>query len=610
MAGFKDLIRLIVDGELVNAGVSNRAVRELDSNVRYVKEIVETALMGQTLFSRFRTVDPTVNVGHAVFYNGLTQQFERAQAAVVTDPLTGTLIMAPSGYPWGIVSRKLSANKADILLQGVASIDMSNAIDGTPAAGMYFLSGVEPGKLVQQQPPVSVPVCLIAGPGETTGTTEVYVHTNLRDMLDNHKHYRFDLVTSPSGDTTPPSTGARHAISNADNTVEGWLPADDAIFEGKAPQGAVFGYNISVSAMANLWPPIPVDGSYLEWNRGEESFLLGMGVPLGRDDLVIINNDGIWWMSDCYGDVPWPTLLDTTSPVSLSASYNECPRDLHMKMIIWFTKPVFQNNTTCVLSLTPRTGSGLFVKCAGTETDARTGHLEIGLDLGLTMGRRDLPGYHAFKNLNATTKQFELGPVVEGLKAGTDNVTIVPVVGEGVTDDDGFVYGKAVVNVTDSLSGLEMGVETVRLAGAYEAFVHEVIGLGMDPQKTSTFYGRIPIREYPDLPTGTKMKFRFWVLFRETGASPADLLSVSYRRIPLPIATLTPVALPTTDTDLTMDTEIEDVNEDEYVLMETEAFDVAAGDTVMFSVTRSDADGYPGEIDILRKVGILVIPEA
>lgn len=617
MAGFQELIRLIVDGELVNASVSNRAPQALDGNIRYLKEILEASLLGQTLFARFRTVDPQVNEGQLVFYNPITQQFEQALASVMVEPLTGAMVTTISTYVWGIVTRKLAADKADVLLQGVAEIDLSHSVSGDVQSGMYFLSGSQPGYMVAQQPPVSVPVCLVAGLGKKPGTHEVYVNPDLRDLLQGHKHYRVELQCRPCGTVTETRdgkllnwftnlrTGGRHVLSNVDTNVEGWLPASDPSFNGKAPPGACFGYNLAASRLGNLWPPIPIQGAYLEWNKGEHISLLGMGVPQGDNELVVINTDGIWWMSNCFDDVPWSGDFE---PLSLSESLGEpvCPRVPHMRMTIWFTSPTFGTSQACVLSLTPRPNSGLVTYCAGTNEPANVGNLDIDLDLQLLMGATDLPGYRAFKQLNGKT--FDSGPVVEALKAGTSNVTITGVAGKSLRDPDGFNYGKLVINVQDELNGLEMPVETVRLAGAYEAFPNNTIGLAFDSGKVSTIYGRLGVRAWPTLPAGTTLKLRFWVLAREAGAIPAGLFTATYRRIPQPTATLLPQDLPILDTDLAINCEVDSVAQDQYVLMETDTFPVAEGDTVMFSLTRSAVDDYTGELDVLRKCGVLVVP--
>jgi hypothetical protein len=94
---------------------------------------------------------------------------------------------------------------------------------------------------------------------------QIMVNPQMRDFLEDHIHYSVDLVALPAGDHTSPGPDGLHVITNADSTLEGWLPADDPVFDGKAPTGAKFGYNLSAQTeLDQLWPPIPSDAALLE----------------------------------------------------------------------------------------------------------------------------------------------------------------------------------------------------------------------------------------------------------------------------------------------------------------------------------------------------------
>jgi hypothetical protein len=45
----------------------------------------------------------------------------------------------------------------------------------------------------------------------------------------------------------------------------------------------------------------------------------GVELPMGLGGLVYIDINGIWWMSDCYNDVPW-AYQSLGSSSSLSAA--------------------------------------------------------------------------------------------------------------------------------------------------------------------------------------------------------------------------------------------------------------------------------------------------
>ena len=140
---------------------------------------------------------------------------------------------------WGIVATKQNATLADILLFGYANIDIKEAIsgelnpDGSVPAATWYLSGVSAGILTKQIPPVTIPVC------KTNNSGGVFVNPKFIDFLEDHRHYVFELVMAPAGDVTPPAVGGTHVITNPNSDLPGWLPADDAIFDGMAPAGEI-----------------------------------------------------------------------------------------------------------------------------------------------------------------------------------------------------------------------------------------------------------------------------------------------------------------------------------------------------------------------------------
>lgn len=602
----RNLIRHISDGEPVSAAITNRAPIALENNLRRLQEIIDAAGVGRAIIDRDVAVNPALTVGTPVYYNRTSARYEAARAIVTVDPYTGAIYPAEQARVWGLVLRKIQADVADILVQGVAELNLSSVVTGDLAGRLLYLSGTSAGMLAVQQPPVSIPVALVGGRGSAENTWRVLVRTDLRDLLESHKHYRVDLRTLPAGDVIPPVYGGTHTIINPDPTLEGWLPANHAIFGGKAPAGAKFGYNITAAPWASLWPPIPVETCYVEWDFQETPTSYAAAVPVGIGRYVTINADGIWWLRDAFGEVPWPTDLDTLSQFSYSVSY-DIDYDILPTIRLWFTRPVFTSEKASVLSLVAAENSGLRLTCQGSTTTASTGHLQIDLDLNLDSGVSNLGGFSVVKRLNGNKLDF--GPVVEGIKAGTANVLVTGVPGQSVTDAQGYTAGKMTISVTDALAGAELPVETVHLAGAYDVFPFGVIGLAFDAGKTATIYIRLTAPTYPELPAGTKLKLRLLVLCRAAGSIPANVFTGTYRRIPRPSNLLTPVNLPTTDTALTFSTVVTSVAANQYVTMESSEFVVATGDIVMASITRNATDGYAGELDIIRKCGVLVAAE-
>lgn len=602
--------QLIQDGEPVRGGVANRAPLQLDANIRQLLALFEAAMLGETVFARGQTVETDAQVGMPVYYNGATQQFERAVGGAELDESLGALRMTTASQVWGVVYAKTNATKADILLFGTADLDLSAAVDATIELGaLYYLSNSSPGKLITTRQPVGVAVLQVSQEGATPGTHKVFVNTKFYDLLEAHRHYRFVLQAVPAGDHAPPSVGNRHVITNPDPDVEGWLPADHAAFNGLAPPGAAFGYNIAQSSLAQLWPPVPIQSVHLEWSKGEDKDLLGMGVPLGSDQLCVIDRHGIWWMSDCYGDVPWPTSFNGAESISDSASVIECPRLLFPQLVLWFSRPVFANTATWVSSLRAAENSGLSITCLDTGEPATTGHLLLDLVLSLIQQDASLAGYQVVKELTDDGK-LRRGPVVESLKPATANVQIT---GDLYDSATGRYYGNLLISVDQDIDGRELAVDTVRLEGVEEEYYKDVIGLGFPADRLAEFRGRVNIPAGLALSAGTQIKLRFWFLNRSSSNVPADLFSVSYRRIALPGAAGTPVALPTAANEVALGdypgSAVTISAIDQYFYLETDPFEIAAGDVVLFTLQRDGAaDALNSDLHLIRQKAVYVIP--
>lgn len=600
---FEAFLRAIKATDPVSAGSVNRPMRTLDQNVKYIWDVLQAASIGSTVYAHRQTVEAEVQKGMAVYLNSTTQRFERALAVASVNNATGVVETAPSAQAWGIVATKHSSTLADILLYGIDDVDISAATVATPAAGLYYLSGAAPGRLTTQKPPISVAVL------RRTTDGKVFVMPQFVDFLDRHTHYQFDLVCRPAGDHAPVTDDSLHVITDADSSLPGWLPADDAIFAGKAPPGAVFGYNLSQHPALNaVWPPIPLGNAALEWNKALTTDVGFTGVPLGTGGLAVVNADGIWWMSNCAGDVPWPRDYDSTSSASYSDSVGaECPRVVEMALKLYFAKVNFATADSVVLSLRSR-DARIKVTCFGNPAkEQSTGHLELSLNLNLTVAD-DQDGYLALKEFNPETGQFKRGPIVEGVYKTQSNVNVVGTVSKvhEISGTPRTVHKGLVLITVDPADTKELDVQTVRLDGAEEAYVGDppVMYIEFPEGDETGFRGKIHVPNDLAVPT-PELRLRFVLLGRAAGTLPS--LTVTGRILSRPPDGLdTPVALPD-DVDefaIAMDT-VAAVGANEYVEAESEVFSIAAGDTVYFNVTRAASDGYGGAVGIIRQTGLV-----
>lgn len=601
--GFNFLTRFVKDGEPVSAGVTNRAPQTIDANVRYLWDLIQAAQIGSTVYAWQQTLEAAAEQGMAVYFNPTTKRFERGLALVQAN-VSGVLETALSAQVWGIVANKTDTTLGDILLFGWAEVDISAAVDAPVTAGTYYLSGVNAGVLTKQKPPVSVAVLRADGNGK------VFVQPQFIDFLDRHTHYRFDLTCRPAGDTEPLPPGGHHVITHPDVSKKGWLPANHSSFQGLAPIGAKFGYNFLADAsLKNAWPPLPISSATLEWDKAVPPHVGFAGVPEG---LCILDRNGIWWMSDCEGDVPWPELFRISDSIANSQSISEsdsqgiCLRDMQMALRLWFTKVNFATDVTLVRSLTPG-DKRIKIHCLGTDTDATAGDLVIDLDLNFLVQPNKSRGYVVLKGFDPVTETFPQGDVMEGVYAISNNITLSGIhipLDPALPNGKQLYVGPVGLEVTTQPT-MEADVQLVRLSGVKEEFYQDTMYLGFTTGEAQSYRAKIQVPADLTLPS-PQLALRLVILGRAAGVLPS--LTVTARRIPRPVNGLvTPANLPTSGDEfsVTITTTATLPSSNQYVEAVSSPFAVEPGDIVLYTVSRTASDGYNAEVGILEQVGIL-----
>ncbi len=591
--GFKQIIELLRAGEPVAAGTTNRPIRDIQQNAEYLWELIKAAAIGSTIYARQVTLAPSVLEGQPVFYNDATQRFEAAYAAVSTDLANGRISPAASAQVWGIVATKTNSTLGDILLSGYDTIDITNALTGASlAAGMYFL-GLAPGTLTKTRPGVPIPVLRADGNGK------VFLSPQWDDPIFRYVPFKFRLAPIPAGTHTDPGDGGTHVITSPNVHVRGWLPADHASFEDRAPSGAKFGYNLLAHPeLKAVWPPLPPESATLFWE--------GVLTESGIGGFVQFTRYGIWWMSDCYGDVPWPATLSTefeaVSESTFSESINACPFPYEMRLTLFFSQVSFMSETTVVTSLVTE-DSRIKIFCEGKDdVPARLGPLQIALDLSFLSDDVDPGGYLVFKSFDAETQKFHRGPAVVGMWTPNANVNLTgtTTVQRTINDIVRTVHVGDVSVDFDTSFNRELPVQLVRLDGATEEFFEDVMFLGFPAEEETRLRGRIHIPESLDLST-PKLRLRLRLFGRAAGNLPQ--LTVTGRRIP---AASTPTSLPTTDSTITIDTTETLSGANQYVDVLSDPITIAAGDDFLFFIQREADDAYVNQVGIIRMAGIIV----
>lgn len=620
-------LRHVVSGEPVASEAVNRTDRALAERDEYLKQRLDTAALGQAIFDLSARIAPDVEEGMPVFWNATDQRYEKALAAVESDENLGTLVIQASADCLGLCYKKNSATTADIVTKGLVQLPgLSNAVDGSVEAGRYYLSSEEAGKLVKQRPPVTVSICYVLGPKDNCSDSPwVLVSPQVRDFLEDHIHYRFELVSRPAGvhDPLEAASNEFHEITEPDAELQGWLPADHEIFNDKAPAGAKFGYNLSQHpGLAAVWPPMPLQAVAMLRDKGIND-VGATELPIGSGGLVVCDANGIWWMTDCYDQVPWPTDLDTTG-VSESSSESiseeidtDCPHVERMRVIVVFLRMVFGNDRSVVTSLKPAEGSPITVtNCDGLP--GTTGDLQLGIDLDMTIVPPLVDGSLVFKELGESL-QFKQGRVIEGVVV-TDESNPITVIGSHTRpvdpeDEAAGTIHQGLISITfnDELVEREISPQITRLNDAVERVYKDILYLGFPIGQVSSIRSRFVVPS-TGLATPLVMKIRTQLFGRGSQVVPTLLpeMTMTYRIIPrpatpddtkpeiligatFPVADTAPVGFYDAEVAVLPDTPIE---------VESDTFAINAGDTVLVTLQR-DVDAYAGEVGLLRMVGVI-----
>lgn len=599
MTSFLEQIQHVVNGEPVDASATSRPTQQLENNLRNLRDLIELSLLGQALVAHSLAIDPTLSVGQVVYWNAEHARCEAALASTVFDQTLETLVGTPQSQVLGVVYTKTGTTTAEIVLTGWIKLDITNALNGAALVpGRYYLSGNTPGTLVLGRPSLSVPVLYATGDGN------VLIFPQWREWAEDHEHFRVQMYCNPAGDHTPPVPGHRHTITNADASIPGWLPAHHASFHGHAPPNAAFGYNLAAHPELNrLWPPFPPEAATIIWDKGVDD-TGGTEVPAGHNGLVIIDRYGIWWLSDCYADVPWPAdfSFDDGHPsesISASLSEVECPRALEMLMTIYFNRVLYDASRTMVTSLRAAPHSILSVYGCDGEP-ASTGDLIVDADLALAIDQTDAAGHLVLKSI--TNNKFQQGPVVEGLIATSDNL-LISSTAQKTVDGDTVHQGIISIGIASDPIDRELAPIVTRLADTKERYQGGIAYIGFPAGMQASVLQSFNVPP-AGIAAGSKIELRLTMLGTAVGTLPTP--TVTYRKIPR--GTGTPQTLPSSDTALTVPSMPSIPVSSKYVEIVLPQFAITAGDTVQIVITRGAGDGYSGEVGILRTAAVLIAP--
>lgn len=566
---WETLINAITAGEDVSAAVANRPTGQLARRTQYLFDRLQALSAGEALFAHDVSLEEAAVVGDVVYYDEVTATYKRAIAALDYNSAAGYWTISESSYVVGMVYEKTGNTTGHLLTSGfLRDFTLASAIPGDhTVAGAYYLSMTQAGKLTLSQPAVGVFV-LYNRDGES-----FHFGPTPRDVLEDHIHYRYDLFAQPAGDHNCidiADAGTVHRVVNADSSLPGWLPADDAIFNGTAPEGAKFGYNIAQhDDLQKVWPPLPVDSVYIERNSR------GVRVNTAECPVVIVDTNGIWWMSDCWGSAPWPPEYpDCVADSSSSSSSSEacaCETAMEympghaqnldeMSLRLWFVKMVAKTDQTVVTTLDPAAATEpiLVLDCDGEPASA--GALVLSFDWSKLTKQYPVTGFGVVKDLVGGV--IQRGPAITGLKPGI-KAQIVGIGTEGADwslDPETNIYrGELQVGLEALSEESEGGIELAALNSIRKDYdsTQERMTLHFPAGFESSIRGRvaIPRVNFTDGATPDELLLYLWFWFvsrQPTGAIPE--LVATYRRYPRPASSAPFTTLPDAGDEADIDT--------------------------------------------------------
>ena len=582
MTKYAHFIRKVADGEPVNAATANRSAEDLDARTSNLKETLEAYQAGQALTDQDAPLTSDTFIGAVVYWSAADDAYAPALATYAVSE-GGVVVPNVTARALGIVLAKTSTTVGTVCFIGrIQNINITAAIMGVPAAGVYFLSSTEAGKITATQPPLAIPVV------ELDTVTNFWVNSTAIHNAHEHQHYSFELVPWPAGITDEPAEGVGYTFTETWSTELGWMPANLTNFPDGFPAGAAYGYNIEADEeLADVWPPVPVENARL--------YVEG---AIARPAQVVIDDDGIWWMTDCPDSVPW---LSGSSEACGSSSIG-CPPDwcdIHLELafthILGITADAFVTSIEGVAPIEIVSCASLAAAVRGRLRAQMTDYTIISFASGGVMPASAL--------VDLTRTQRTNGPLVSGVR-GTGRVTVVGS-GAPVTGPSSQIFqtGGLTITVANADDAREGGTDIVALDNVGEATYNGNMYYRMIDGMDASIRGRVRV-PLNFLPTNPRLTLSFWIMGVGVGVLPA--LTLDYSKMPYSTTALQ--TMPIADTILMTDiwdavqwggTAPTIAGAHQYVVVDSDAFAVTAGDIVTFELGRSSGDAYGADVGIL-----------
>lgn len=600
----------------VNPSNPSQAIVELDSRTNFLREVLDKISAGKSLIRLNVPISVDVQIGHSVYWNQAAARYDRAMGILTVDPVSGNLVSTNQAQCVGICTAKDSATVGSIGLSGYVTASSAFLLNmtgsATPVPGTYYLSNDTPGRCVRARPGVPIHVAYIQSPSAICGIEyEVLIIPGVEDLVSDHIHLQFEMFAQPAGTHIPPAIGGTHTISPATPLTPGWLPAGHAIFNGRAPVGAKFGYNLSQHLSLNRhWPPVPAEALALEFTDYETLSNRVGGLRRVDPSFYQVNDYGLWWMSDCYGQIPWDRTINTTvAPAPPAAG---CLSANVARMFASFGKTTFTTKDNAVLRITGDT-AGIIRYVDPDGAPAATGYLTTVFSPNSAISNTTALGSSVLKTITPNSLSFTAGRMTEGLLStsseislsGTHSRLLNPLLPAGAGNP---LVHQGVITLAFSNTGavIDLPASLVWLGDTLQREFGQIRYIGFPPGRVSKLTVRFDIPYETALLEFTLQVKIALIIGRLAGPVPAMTAQYFILRRP---STALPQTITAFDTqisvtfDATTPTTGRPANV--VVAVNTAPIAVFAGDSVLVTFTRN-VDAYNTDIGFARVSGLLV----
>ncbi len=466
MTRFPNVIPTIEQEAPILSGDLRAAIGALTYRTEFLLQKMQEAATGAQLRAEAIPAASDVRLRSWVYYDSQARLLRPAAALAVED-MFGGVALAPQAVVFGFVV-ELANGLANVITQGTVLLsygqyqDLFQSTETAPESGGLLFLAKNGGYATTTEQLPRIPLGAVLTQTSTCdGNCLLAINPAAGLWYSGPTTREYALTAQPAGDHIPPAKGGTHVITNPDPLSQGWLPANHAVFNGTAPVGAKFGYNIALEpALQQLWPPTaPQLLFYSESDMGVVGFVR---VP---ESQYLVDANTIWWLKDCYSQVPWNHLLNNTIPPPPDVP---CDITVPTQMLLVMERPPLDRAMYGVTRLRP-SASGAIRFVDANNQEASRGDLQVVFQPTNESTVETQIGAVVVKDID-TNFALKKGVVVEGVRSGSSNLTVTgslsrlvdPALPESPTNPR-IHQGVVVVSSAGAGSGQELAPAVVRL---------------------------------------------------------------------------------------------------------------------------------------------------